>query len=80
VITKELAERGKAYGLSPAMTEEMFWALRHMRHGAPVHFHAIGRARRTVEALDRRGLMRRKRGIGRVLNAKGRKLAERLFV
>jgi hypothetical protein len=79
VITKELAARGKEHGLSTAMTEELFWALRCARNGCPVHAHAVGRRRQTVEALDRRKLTRRKRSIGRVLSAKGRRLAERLF-
>jgi hypothetical protein len=79
VITKELAERGKEHGLSPAMTEELFWAFRHASNGVPVHAHAVGRERRTVEALDRRRLLRWKRDSGRVLSAKGRRLAERMF-
>jgi hypothetical protein len=79
VITKELAARGKEHGLSPAMTEELFWALRHAKAGVPVHAHAIGRERRTVEALDRRRLLRSKLGLGRVLSVKGRRLAERIF-
>lgn len=79
MITKELAALGKEHGLSPVMTEAMFWALRYQRASAPVHFHPNGRERCTVQALQRRGLARRTNRYGMVFTRRGQRLAERLF-
>lgn len=78
-MTEELKALGKEHGLSPAMTEVMFWALRYAKAGAPVHFQPYGRQRCTVLALKRRRLARPARRFGLVFTARGHRLAERLF-
>lgn len=75
----ELATIGKEHGLSPAMTEAMFWALRYQRANAPVHFRPNGRERCTTLALERRGLAKRASRFGLVFTSTGQRLAERLF-